>query len=235
MRGISRWPIGTRRRREVYRRPSRSLHEPPGRPEVRTSIMAPIQRETNMPDARTPRARTRIARAGLVTRSALLGLVGVTWFGCSTVWVDNPAFPVTRESVRQEISRLREAEPVALERPVLILSGYRAAPSMASRLADRLALMTGAPRDEFFTIAYTFGSNMPRILEQASRKIERRYPSGDPEATVELDVIGISMGGLIGRALAMEGGSAMHEGKRLNIRRLYTLGTPHRGALLAER
>jgi pimeloyl-ACP methyl ester carboxylesterase len=48
--------------------------------------------------------------------------------------------------------------------------------------------------------------------------------------TVEVDVIGFSMGGLVARHAARPNSL----GKRLNIRRLFTISSPHRGARLAS-
>ncbi|MEO0484014.1 MAG: hypothetical protein AAF138_10375 [Planctomycetota bacterium] len=173
--------------------------------------------------------------AGLAARVGVLGVIGSAAIGCTTVWADNPAFPVDRALIDDEWDRLREEEPVALERPVVILGGYRAVPTMAVRLADRLALLTGAPREDFFAVSYTFGSNMSNIVDLATTRVDKRWPSENPDETIEVDVVGISMGGLIGRAAALPAHEAIHDGKRLRVRRLYTLASPHRGALLAEK
>ncbi|MGP1347918.1 MAG: alpha/beta hydrolase [Phycisphaerales bacterium] len=79
--------------------------------------------------------------------------------------------------------------------------------------------------------------------ERIVSKVEDAFPSDDPWNTVEVDVIGISMGGLVARFAAIPmapvtigsdvseesagGGASV---KRLRIRTLYTLGTPHHGA-----
>jgi len=184
---------------------------------------------------KSARRRSPLRAAGLTARIGLLGVVGSAAVACTTIWTENPAFPVDRAMIDEEWDRLRDGEPAVLERPVVVLAGYRAVPSMAVRLADRLALLTGAPREEFFAISYTFGSNMANIVDLVTTRVDKRWPSDDPDETIEVDVIGISMGGLIGRASALPKDVAIHEGKRLNVRRLYTLASPHRGALLAEK
>ena len=56
--------------------------------------------------------------------------------------------------------------------------------------------------------------------------------------TAEIDVVGISMGGLVARLAALPPGARAGFGidaslPRLDVRRLFTLATPHRGAKLA--
>ncbi|TVQ30881.1 MAG: hypothetical protein EA376_11495 [Phycisphaeraceae bacterium] len=65
--------------------------------------------------------------------------------------------------------------------------------------------------------------------------MEARWPSSDPEWTTEVDVVAVSMGGLVARLGATEAFAEGEEGrKRLRIRRLFTMATPHRGAALAD-
>ena len=61
--------------------------------------------------------------------------------------------------------------------------------------------------------------------------VERHFPSDDPDQTVEVDVIGVSMGGVTARHAAAPNG---HVGKRLNVRRMFTIAAPHGGAQLAN-
>jgi pimeloyl-ACP methyl ester carboxylesterase len=61
-------------------------------------------------------------------------------------------------------------------------------------------------------------------------RVERAFDSGEGYETVEVDVVGVSMGGLVARFAAIDSGG-VH--KRLVIKRLFTISTPHRGAELA--
>jgi pimeloyl-ACP methyl ester carboxylesterase len=143
---------------------------------------------------------------------------------------DNPAFALSLPAARVEMARMRR-EPVRLTRPVVVLAGYRAWSLAPRGLCRTLATLTGADRERFMAIAYPFRADFAWIAGEVSRRIDVRWPSDDPDRTLEVDVIGVSMGGLVARAAAAGHGS----GKRLNIARLFTLGTPHRGALLAGR
>ena len=61
--------------------------------------------------------------------------------------------------------------------------------------------------------------------------VERHFPSDDPDKTVEVDVIGISMGGLVARHASAPDNGAQ---KRLNTQRMFTFAAPHSGAQLAN-
>lgn len=174
-------------------------------------------------------------RLMLTARALALGLFTAAPFGCGSIELANPAYPLTNAEVRDQLAALKAAEPATLERPVVVLAGYRGVPSLTNRLANHLALYTGAPRDQFFPVTYTFGSNMDNIAELIVARIDRHWPSDSPDETIEVDVIGISMGGLMGRYTAMPAGDRAFEGKRLNVRRLFTLASPHGGALLADK
>ena len=55
----------------------------------------------------------------------------------------------------------------------------------------------------------------------------------DPSTTVEVDVIGFSMGGVVARYAASDF-YAFKSGTRLNVRRVFTVSSPHQGATLAD-
>ncbi|MFN0132015.1 MAG: esterase/lipase family protein [Phycisphaerales bacterium] len=119
--------------------------------------------------------------------------------------------------VARELARMC-ADHRPPERPVLVVGGWRAPRISAWRLARHLASLTGAPADRFgacgIALCWSIESATARVLREA------RASWGD----APLDVVAISMGGLVARSAAIEG---------LAIRRLFTLGTPHRGARLA--
>lgn len=166
---------------------------------------------------------------------------GAITASCIDVPEPNPDFPLTAHAARLEITRM-ESAPAALARPVVILSGYRAPAFPAEDLASKLRKATGAGKDEIIAISYGDLGDIPSVLRYADAEIRRRLPGVD--AGGEVDLVGISMGGLISRALAGGVGSSARPGPSgdrsvpaggLNVRRIFTLGTPHRGALLAEK
>ncbi|TVQ61172.1 MAG: hypothetical protein EA378_10015 [Phycisphaerales bacterium] len=159
--------------------------------------------------------------------------------GCIAIHTPNPDFVATPAEIREEVRRLRN-EPIELDRPVVVLSGYRAAHSMAARCASVLARLTSGDQGDTLAVSYTLTGDIERAAAIAVERVNRRWPSDDPTRTIEVDVVGISMGGLVARVAALPPSerpraNGNETGMRLNVRRVYTLGTPHRGALLAER
>jgi hypothetical protein len=141
----------------------------------------------------------------------------------------NPAFDPSRAEIRAELRRMR-ADPTPLERPVVVLGGYKAWPVMAGALRGQLVRLTSQEPGDIIDVSYTLRGDIDKAVAIAIDRIERAFPSADPDRTREVDVVGISMGGLVARRAAMDRG-----GKRLRIRRLFTLASPHGGAKLAER
>lgn len=161
-------------------------------------------------------------------------VVSVALAGCFTIHVDNPAFPATSAEIEAELDRMR-AEPVGIQRPVLVLGGYRSPMPVAKSLAGRLCELTGASRDEVVDLSYIFSDTVEGPARRAVALVEERFPSDDPEWTIEVDVVAISMGGLVARLAAAEPELRGEPGgKRLRIRTIYSLASPHRGAILAD-
>lgn len=155
-------------------------------------------------------------------------------------WMDvpapNPAFDVSFDAAAADERRMR-AEPRPLARPVVVVGGYRAWTIAAASLASRLCAMTCRDRGMFAAMSYPWSSDFTRIAARLVRLVGARWPGGDEAAwTREVDVVGVSMGGLVARAAAagVGRGGCDAPGRRLHIGRLFTLGTPHRGARLAD-
>lgn len=154
--------------------------------------------------------------------------------GCFTVPATNPAFPASWREVSAEHARMW-ASPTGLGRPVLVLSGYRAPWPVARRLAYEIRRLTGAERSLLVPLAYPWDATIEGPARKAVALVEDRFPSDDPDWTTEVDVVAVSMGGLVARLAAADPALRGEAGgKRLRIRTLYTLASPHRGAKLAE-
>ncbi len=172
------------------------------------------------------------------TRAALLALALLALVllpACGyTAGPKNELFEITRADARGEFARMR-ANPVELKRPVVILNGYRGPGYAVQPFLRRMAALTSADRRDWHAVNYTEVGSIERAAEIAANAVDARWPSGDPDETIEVDVIGISMGGLVAREAALPPEARGRGGKRLRIARLYTIGTPHRGATMAER
>ena len=109
-----------------------------------------------------------------------------------------------------------------------MLSGWRAPGWPAAWLARRLRTLVGDPDPSLtLTVPFTFIWRFEEGVRRVAEQVEHRWP--DRDGGPEFDVVGISMGGLIARAAA-----AGLFTRPIPIARLFTLGTPHRGAKIAR-
>ncbi|TVQ79335.1 MAG: hypothetical protein EA380_04695 [Phycisphaeraceae bacterium] len=117
-------------------------------------------------------------------------------------------------------------EKTVLERPVLCLSGWRAWPVMSWSMSRTLSSMTGADEEWFGGCSFATVGSFEGAVRRVMGVVRERW--GD--VGQELDVVAVSMGGLVARAAAvgLYGG-----GDVLRVKRLFTLSSPHRGAKLA--
>jgi hypothetical protein len=151
--------------------------------------------------------------------------------------IENPDFRPPSAGFEAEWARMR-ANPRGLVRPLVLMSGWRAPRWAVAELARRLRGLAGADRAMVLPVSFALNWSFAGAVERAVRAVEARWPSGDQRETTEVDVVAVSMGGIVARAAACRdrlglGGS--DGAKRLRMARLFTLATPHRGAPLAER
>lgn len=172
--------------------------------------------------ARRPSSARSVARLVLVAAALLLVV------GCSADDPMNPSFPLRLEDAKAALREMRR-DPRQLERPVVVLAGIHDPGVLAGSATTTLRRVTDEPdrviKVSFFT-ASTFDDCRARVIEA----VDAAFPNDDPEVTTEVDVVAISMGGLVARhAVQPEEGSP----RRLRVRRLFTIATPHRGAKMA--
>jgi len=150
--------------------------------------------------------------------------------GCGTTVGMNPSFPLESEEASATLSRLKR-EPMPLQRPLIVLAGYQDPGYGALSVAKRLRRLVSNPEmvaSISFFACPTFDDCRRKTIEE----IDAAFPSRDPDETIEVDVVGISMGGLVARHAARDE-AIIAVGKRLRIHTLYSVGTPHQGAKLA--
>lgn len=147
--------------------------------------------------------------------------------------VENPSF-VTSETEAQADERRMRADLKPLERPVLIVGGYRSPDHFVESMAIVLRRMTSGDRDDFVRQATWFSSDIETIAAELVDLVHAAYPSPNETETVEIDVVALSMGGLASRYAADRLQAERPGSRRLKINRLITLATPHRGAILAD-
>jgi hypothetical protein len=178
-----------------------------------------------------------VLRAGSV---GLLSVCGLT--GCVRIGENNPDVRLSIADAKTEVSRLN-SEHVKLARPVVVLGGYHAPGHVPWLAARSLCKATTGDEADFLSVAYPFVTRIETATEQVLREVQARWPSDNPDETIEVDVVGISMGGLVARWAALPPDQRIHplhgpnehaNPRRLKIAHLYTLATPHSGARLAE-
>jgi pimeloyl-ACP methyl ester carboxylesterase len=134
-------------------------------------------------------------------------------------------------------------DPKQPARPIVILNGFRSPAIAARSLKDDIEDATEG--DCVALIAYPFIGDIDRCARAAVEKVQAQWPSGNADETVEVDAVGISMGGLVARwaaltpaqrseLLARRGEPAGEPFPRLRIARLFTFATPHQGSDVAR-
>lgn len=147
--------------------------------------------------------------------------------GCASDRPINPSFPLTRQSAESQL-RLMAQEPKALDRPLVILAGWGDPGIGVSQLKHKIERVIQDER--ILIVSFGFSQTFDDCRKKVIDAVSRAFPNNDPQWTAQVDMIGISMGGLVARYAQAE----HPQGKRLRIHRLFTIATPHRGAGLAH-
>jgi pimeloyl-ACP methyl ester carboxylesterase len=135
--------------------------------------------------------------------------------------IENPDFPWEGAELAAARERVLGARG-GVRRPVVFLSGYHS-PSFPMRLLRSRLVALGALEGVYSrVISYPVAWSVEMAAAKAARVIR-----SDAKLQGGIDVVGHSMGGIVARELSRV--------ESCNITRLFTLATPHRGALLAER
>lgn len=166
-----------------------------------------------------------IRTAGLVLIAAVFLPIAVSAGGCAMPRRDpNPSFPTTKEEAQADLKRM-SAAPLPLERPLVVLAGIGDPNISSAALIRGIApCVTGTVVELGFFNEFTFEGCRQKLLRDLATEL-----GTNPDHLPEVDVVAFSMGGLIARDAAIPDKA----GRRLRIRRLYTVSTPHEGARLA--
>ena len=162
------------------------------------------------------------ARFYVLAQCGLAALAATLLTGCGRGLV-NPSFAISRTDARQALDAMA-ADRKPFERPVVVLGGYHDPGLGPGAVCGRLRRAAGGQR--VIGVSYFFEGSFDACRRRVIAAVERAFPSHDPRQTIELDVIGLSMGGVVGRYCAIDKPGE----KRLRIRRLFTISSPHRGA-----
>ena len=163
--------------------------------------------------------------------TAVVALLLLALIGCSPKQRDpsaNPSFPISTKEARATLRKI-ESRPKPLERPLVVLNGFLDPGFGGAAVAGMVRQHVKDTR--IITVAYPFASSFEDCRKTVIEAVDRAFPSDDQAQTREVDVIGLSMGGLVGRYCA----APANGHRRLNVRRLFTVSSPHQGALRAQR
>lgn len=160
-------------------------------------------------------------------RLLLFALLSLLSLGCVTS-PENPSFSLTADRARDAL-RGMEARPKPLARPLVIVGGYLSMGFGPSLMKAQLGSATGENR-RIETVSLFFCGDFDDCRREVIAAVDKAFPSADAGCTTEVDVVGISMGGLAARYAATP---AAGGGRRLKIARLFTISSPHRGAVAA--
>lgn len=159
--------------------------------------------------------------------------------GCGYLGPENPAISYSAAEARTAMTEMA-ASPVQLDRPVIVLAGYRGPPSEAAGLATTLAAATSGNPEDFLPVSYPDLDDLDAMADRVIREVEARWPSPRADETIEVDAVVISLGGLVSRwATVAPAERAAFRGwvdlpasmptRRLRIRRMFSIVSPHRG------
>lgn len=137
--------------------------------------------------------------------------------------------PASREELRADAARMR-AHRTGIARPIVILSGWHS-PGIDLTLGRSLRSLTGAHKDQTLAVSYPFATSVHGPAKKVLRRVAERF-GVEGAWTREVDVVAVSMGGLVARLAASDLLGLSH---RFRIARLFTLASPHRGSKMAAR
>jgi pimeloyl-ACP methyl ester carboxylesterase len=164
-----------------------------------------------------------------IFRSAVVLCVSVM-AGCAATdkSTTRESFVVQTEQATAYLSR-QDAKRTKLDRPLVILGGF-------AELGLLPALMEKRLREQFdgTIIRVTFAdlTRFPDCRRRLVETLDARLGLAGETETAEVDVLGMSMGGLVAVYSAIDDPGL---GKRVKIRRAFTIGSPLQGAKLARR
>jgi hypothetical protein len=155
-------------------------------------------------------------------------LLFAAW-GCATGPV-NPSFNITEGQAKTAIAVMR-TDRRELQRPLVLIGGF-ADPAVAANYEQWF--FSGVSRHAvLIPISIGFCNSFAECREKVIAAVDAACPSDDRVWTSEVDVVGVSLGGLVARFAAAPSPDPGHP-RRLRIFRLFSISSPQSGAKLAE-
>jgi len=149
--------------------------------------------------------------------------------GCGT-GPDNPSFPVSLTGAHMAVLSMMN-DPKLLPRPLVIIGGYED-PGILQTISSQY-FQAVAQNPKIVTVSLNGCGSFEECRSRILDAVNNACPSTDPNWTAEVDVVGISLGGLAARACAAPPQTTANF-QRLKIVRLFTLSSPLAGARVAK-
>lgn len=160
-----------------------------------------------------------------------LALFFVFITGCGISQPLNMSFPLELTEAREAMDEMAKS-PQRLQRPVVVLSGLMGPGWLAQSIVGKLEDI--ADEGQFESASFLFSSTFDDCRDHVIEVVDKAWPNGHSHETTEVDVIAISMGGVVARYAAMSlTDDQGNTRRRLKIARLFTISSPHRGAKMA--
>ena len=139
----------------------------------------------------------------------------------------NPSFSTRLSAANDDLKRM-EDHPHSLHRPLVVVGGIFDPGIVSSWDGAEFSKLTGDPRVISVGLGdcFTFAACRKKIVDA----VNDAYPNHPRDQTVEVDVVGCSLGGVAARYAA----SPCEPGPRLDVVRLFTISSPNRGAIAAN-
>lgn len=191
-----------------------------------------------------------------MSRFPLLSLVLVSLIlGCGS-GPRNQSFHLSVADADKALDAM-QAEPRPLERPVVVVDGFLD-PGVGSMIVAHRVRKLTPHADQVIRVNLLSCADFDSCRRKIIEAVDAAFPTDDPNQTREVDVIGISMGGVAARYAALptsppspatrpaspnaaspdaeplDAEPLMRSGRRLRIARLFTLASPHLGARRAD-
>jgi hypothetical protein len=143
----------------------------------------------------------------------------------------NPAFAVSLPEARQAVMVMR-GNPRPLVRPLVIIGGF-ADMNVSPPLFAAFFRSLTTPDATIIPVSVGTCLSFEECRQRVIGAVDAACPTDDATWTVEVDVVGASLGGLVG-AYAAAPCRDPAPPRRLRIARLFTLSSPLAGARLAD-
>ena len=164
-------------------------------------------------------------------RTVAMFLVFLVSSGCAMQRV-NPTFSISTADARADWRRMCSA-PLPPGRMVVVVGGYADPGVAAFDVASRLRRVLG-PEASIVSVQVGLSFSMDGARRHLLEQVHRAEAASGLSEETPVDVVAVSMGGLVARYAAVPHPMGGGKSDWLRIARLFTIASPHTGARMAD-